>query len=647
MRLKMSWFNKEIAIQNFRSVGWISIAYFLLLLFTLPLSILMMLTGEDDNFANYYDDLISFNIEFQFMMLMIVPLLIGLFIFRYIQVKPMADFMHSLPIKRLRLFDHHFWMGYLLLFLPVILNAFFLVLLYFFSNHQGLIELKDIGDWLLVYFMYGSLIYTVTVFIGFITGISVVQAILTIVMLLFPTGIIVLIYSNLDLLLYGFSQAYAWDIRTSALSPITDMLDYYYYEVSWLRLIPYVLLCVIFYLLSKFLYLKRPIEAASQALAFPQLKPIFKFGVTFCFMLLGGMYFAEVQGQVGWIIFGYIIFAILGYFLSEMILQKNWRVWNAWRGFFTYAGLTTIILLIIVFDIFGYETKIPTGEEIEGVYVSEDGYSYFEENQFREDNKLTSKRSIEQVRKLHEALINDKQNQTINPNYHPDSKNIYLIYYLEDGSEVVREYFIQHSQQYNELLKPLFETQEYKEIQEPWMSLEKEKVDSISLNSPFISMELSDPIKMEAFMQKIKEDYQKRSYEEMQYRENNIYYAEFQINDEYYHANFSDQDEETITWIKENFPDFSLAAEDLLHLVILSENHSEEILWELDNWKEGTDYWILEETGHIETVLEANQSIDWEDNYTVGVYDKVNNGYLYTFQVNKEDMPALILEKMK
>ncbi|GAE95103.1 hypothetical protein JCM21714_4312 [Gracilibacillus boraciitolerans JCM 21714] len=53
------------------------------------------------------------------------------------------------------------------------------------------------------------------------------------------------------------------------------------------------------------------------------IKPIFKFGgVTFCFMLLGGTYFGLVQGQyVAWISFGYLFGAILGYLLTEMLLQ--------------------------------------------------------------------------------------------------------------------------------------------------------------------------------------------------------------------------------------------------------------------------------------------------------------------------------------
>jgi DNA-binding NarL/FixJ family response regulator len=46
--------------------------------------------------------------------------------------------------------------------------------------------------------------------------------------------------------------------------------------------------------LALFFYKKRKLEAASEPIAFLRLRDIFKYGATFCTMMVGGMYFSEV-----------------------------------------------------------------------------------------------------------------------------------------------------------------------------------------------------------------------------------------------------------------------------------------------------------------------------------------------------------------
>ena len=88
-------------------------------------------------------------------------------------------------------------------------------------------------------------------------------------------------------------------------------------------------LTIILYGVSLYLYKKRKTESASEAIAFSKLRTIFKYGVTFCTMLFGGVYFSAVQSNSFiWMIFGYIIGAIIGYYIAEMVLQKTWRVFT-------------------------------------------------------------------------------------------------------------------------------------------------------------------------------------------------------------------------------------------------------------------------------------------------------------------------------
>src|SRR5690625_6436383 len=64
MRLKTSWFKGELFKQNFRQVGWISLIYFILLFFAVPLNIFMTFNQKRDYFI-HYTNVFDFGISIQ------------------------------------------------------------------------------------------------------------------------------------------------------------------------------------------------------------------------------------------------------------------------------------------------------------------------------------------------------------------------------------------------------------------------------------------------------------------------------------------------------------------------------------------------------------------------------------------------------
>ncbi|WP_209124729.1 hypothetical protein [Alkalihalobacillus sp. BA299] len=82
-------FNRGIFLQDLRSVGWVGIAYFLCLLFALPLQLIMAYTrdGHEHHFfsqTNTTTSLFSISTEFQMFLMFLMPVLLSIFIFRYI-----------------------------------------------------------------------------------------------------------------------------------------------------------------------------------------------------------------------------------------------------------------------------------------------------------------------------------------------------------------------------------------------------------------------------------------------------------------------------------------------------------------------------------------------------------------------------------
>ncbi|HAQ07715.1 MAG TPA: multidrug ABC transporter permease, partial [Bacillus bacterium] len=123
MPSRMSLFNKEMIKQVGRSVGWISVLYFLGLLFAVPLRIMMTFTDQNFRYFTPIESLFKFDFGLQIILFVSVPVLIAVFLFRFLHVKQAADLMHSMPVKREKIYHFYTITGLLYLIIPVLLIA--------------------------------------------------------------------------------------------------------------------------------------------------------------------------------------------------------------------------------------------------------------------------------------------------------------------------------------------------------------------------------------------------------------------------------------------------------------------------------------------------------------------------------------------
>lgn len=320
MLSKMFSFNRGIFKHNMHQVGWVALAYFLCLLFTLPIQILFEYSNATPTSPFLpRASLFFYSHGLIYFLTFILPLLLGIFLFRYMQVKLSSDFIHGLPIRREQLFIQQMLTGTILVIVPFFLNAAILWLIGFFIPAPELLSLSSVGEWLGLMILMNLFVFYVTVFVGMFTGISVLQAVLTYILFVFPTGIIVLLLENISYTLYGFTAGFY--IHENSI-PFTVLINHLYEPTKPSVIITYIVLTMLAFVSSYFLYKLRHAEAATLAISISPLKPIFKYGITFCFMLLGGLYYGSVNSDWGWIIFGYVISALFGYFIAEMIIQK-------------------------------------------------------------------------------------------------------------------------------------------------------------------------------------------------------------------------------------------------------------------------------------------------------------------------------------
>ncbi|MFC4404767.1 hypothetical protein [Gracilibacillus xinjiangensis] len=659
MQSKTFYFKKEILKQSFRTTGWIGIAYFLALTFILPMQIIMELSRDREEYGyNYLDNiekLIDINTPLQLITILIVPIAAGIFAFRYMQVKGSADFIHSLPLTRNRLFQHHFFMGYAMVIMPIAVTG---IILYVMSNSMNLIQIynnEDILEWIWFTLIITSLMYTFTVLIGGITGISAVQGMLSYILLIFPVGIVFLIFYNLEMLLEGFSAGYLWEENVTSLSPIVHTVFTMTEpnEFNSLTIWIYAILTVICYVAALILYRIRPVESATQTLLFYFLKPIFKFGVTFCFMLLFGTYFGLVQQQhIGWVTFGYLFGALIGYILAEMLIQKTWRVFGEWKGFVVYIGFSLLVLASLVFDWFGYESRVPDAEKVASIQILDNlSYDSSQSTDMEELPKIEDPELIKLITQFHQEIIDNGVSRT-NRDWNEDSRDLYFDYYLENGNHIKRSYFISSVKKYEEYLKPIFENVAFKKSNMAWLFNENIKVNKMSIYSRYKNgnIDVNSGLKSE-ILDALREDYLEATYEEIIHTEDSMIDIEIQLDANgygYQYLNIPRSYTNTLELFQnEGFGDLiSLTEQEVVMIAIKNEESSFEYLGEVPYSEESDleDVFITEDQMEIEQLVKLEENYDYEGNWTIAAFGPTRDNYITSFSIKEDQLPEFVLQ---
>lgn len=439
MRLTTSWYKHEMMKQNFRQAGWISLIYFLILFFAVPLNIFMQLNRAEPNSYAHYDSFFEFGVVGQVLSLFIIPVLMAMFVLRYLHQKDASDFVHGLPISRSKLFWQQAGFGIAGLWLPILSNSVLVYLIDRFFDTSVLYQEIDFGHWLMTSLLLITFVYSVGLVLGVLTGMTMIQGIFTYVILFLPVGFIFLFAYNLNFILIGFPTTTFFTDQIYKYSPITDIGDFLMPQESIIsKIVVYVALTILFLILAQILYKSRPAEAATNANAFAILKPIFIYSFTFCFTLIGGLYFGSFQQNYSGIIFGYFIFSLIGYFISQMIIQKTWRIFREWKEYGIFFTGFAILLIVISFDVTGFQSRVPKMEEIESAYIVDDVYLFNNHiSQSETATGFTCDEDIKMIQEYHQYLINHVTRED-SINWHTDPMTI--IYYLNNGKEMIREY---------------------------------------------------------------------------------------------------------------------------------------------------------------------------------------------------------------
>ena len=516
MQSKTSLVNKELLVYIFRSSGWISLLYLLGLLFSLPLEVLMLVLDERGSFYETGNNLFQIHADIQFALLLVIPVLLAVFLFRFLQVKALSDFIHSLPLSRKQIYAHHVVAGIVYLLLPILLTAFTLLILYWSMDVGQIYTLTDIGVWLGTIIVLALLIFSASVFIGVITGLSALQAILTYIFLLLPVGLLVLFAENMKFLLFGFSLAYL-ESDIISLSPLTAISNINSVTLFSAANLIYLIVAVCLLFCSYFLYKLRKHEYVSHAFVFPMIKPVFKYGMMTGLMLFGGLYFSETSERFEWVILGYVLGVVFGYLLAEMVLQKTWRTKLHLKGFGAYVVIMLLVIFVIRMDVIGFESRAPELSDVKEVSISNNVNSYYDDLDFEGMTSLKDQSNMKAIQGLHERIIQYGEDDRFNET--PKYPTIVLKYELANGRTLAREYQLSNYDSYAPYFKKIYESQEFKNNFYTLLKISPKDVYRIDITgngNRSKSIELRDPQEINKAIKALQTDLADLSYEAME-----------------------------------------------------------------------------------------------------------------------------------
>ena len=441
---------------NFRkywSVPLIACIWYLLSGF---ISVLM---EDEPKLIQYNLQILSENGSFGYVMaILILGIGSGMTVFAYLRSPGSADYMHSLPISRNRLFLANLLSGILMIAVPILLNAIVMSLV-----AGNIMFIK----WAVMTGVCCFAIFAITVFAGMLSG----NTLMHLFNALFFNGFVTVFLAVIDLLcesfLLGYTTSESWGNVVSASNPLTAFI--FTTGVSRVTLcIIYFLVGVIALALAGFLYHRRKIERTGESVVFPWVRAVLFLYCIFCGCIMLGLFTLELLSSDDGLRFGLpmivgmLIGALLIFVIGSLLIDRSAKIFTR-RNMLPAAAalvLAFAVTLCISGDVTGYGEYVPDSDEIEtvyldpwdeGIYTGEENYDtwnsrfdaeYYETGADKTvsigDHKIIGMQSddnIETVRVLHQCLIDQDRSDSS-----AMSGSIELVYELKNGHKVRRSY---------------------------------------------------------------------------------------------------------------------------------------------------------------------------------------------------------------
>ena len=459
MKSKISFFNAGLFRSTLRRFWPLWTIHFAGWLLFLPVLTLMNNLGPNKS-TNFIFAICESAVFASSVVAFIMAILAAMAVFSFMYSSRSTGLIASLPVRREAIFGST-WLGGV--FVIVGSNLVIALLTFLFSlgaTTSAALAFKAVCIWLGVYSMQFILFYGIASLTAVMTGSIAVLPILYIILNFLVVGMEDIIRLDFSCLIWGMSND-SFDCVLDFLSPLVYMLENftpvlkyntpYAYDTYGLALqtsecisftfnywLPSAIYCVVglvFSAAALMIFRRRRMESAGDVVAVRCMHPVFKYGVTVCSALCGGLLlytvlfalFESRSASVFIMILSMIIFAFIGYFGAKMLLEKSFHVFRgSWVGFIVVCCLCAVFTLCCDLDVCGIGAYVPKEGSIKSITVYQTGSV--------EDPAI-----IENYRQLHEKIVSykDEYEHIV---YSDDTESIMFEYKLKNGRTVSREY---------------------------------------------------------------------------------------------------------------------------------------------------------------------------------------------------------------
>ncbi|MBQ3118496.1 MAG: hypothetical protein IJC10_01875 [Clostridia bacterium] len=525
MSLKTSFFNKTLVKSDFKRLWWIpavhTISLFLMCVFTFmeryfnsPTTGALMMRFER-NCELVYSTLYRYMIP-SFVLSLIVPVVLAVFLFSYMQSGKSSTFAHSVPVSRGATFVSHAVSGILMFLIPLIVNGAILLVMRLDSGFAQTFLVSHLMQCLLTSALYSFVAFALATAVAMITGNVVANFVFTYIFSFLPLAAEAFLKFFLYTQLYGniLTSDY-WCGKHLYLAPEKAL--------AFGGVALYVILSAALLAVAYLLYRARNMENHSEVVAFPVLRPVFVFSVALC---SGAVGFAYVNAL--WSIentLSMLPFGLVGLIIATMLVKKSFRGLKLLKPVIIYSLAIVCVFTIFHYDLTGYERRVPTAFEVEhvtfeqnginptdsGWYYDDYGKKYKLNEEFSPD--ITNPEDIKNVCTLHLYLTDEEQvAETLN-----DPWRLTLRYKLRNGKTLSRQYTVDYTE-YKAFLEPIVTTDTVRKTYFPILRDTKRQYTSVSVYDDRIAdaatVMFNDEETVNEFLEALKKDTKNAPYDE-------------------------------------------------------------------------------------------------------------------------------------
>lgn len=500
--------------EDFKTRVWTLAISILIFFFSLIVATAMMISFNLYNSStyNYSDDLamnfmsyIGINNPFFGIIFIVLSLVMAMSGFSYLYSKKKVDLYHSLPVKREVLYFIKLINGILIVVIPFIICGIVASLLVIANTGKISVLIAAIwaiAEWTLLFILS----YFLTLFSIMLTGNMLIG--------ILACGFFSFYFPLISLVLKGYQSSFFDTYYTSGFiienvlpNMSSFMLMFNIFELKWLtRIIIVILASIAFLFINLFLYKKRASEAAGKSVSFNVIKlPIKAMMVIFISILMYLLGYEVMNDSIGWGLFGLIVSGAITHCVMEIIYNQDFKK--------IFAKKIELLVLIIIsifiaaafqFDIFGYDSYIPSASQIKSTAVisdllesnSEQYYNkveisdgYYDESFVDVDYASDSKIEADQIKKMdiqNKDAVLELARQGIEAAKYDlepqgDFDRVLISYKLKNGRTVGRVYYVDLDQSTSGL-SSVYADESYKKSSYPILSENPENIVSVDFN---------------------------------------------------------------------------------------------------------------------------------------------------------------------